>query len=87
MMSSRAGAFVVAVSVVTFGSVAARAESCRASVGERDSARLVERCLAVSPATHPPCNASNACALIESEIVRSCRLFDDGTAPAFCRDY
>ena len=87
MMSTRAAAFVVAFVGATFGSVAAQAESCRASVGERQSARLVERCLAVSPATHPPCNASNACALIESEIVRSCRLFDDGTAPAFCRDY
>ena len=87
MMSSRAAAFVVACAVVTFAPVAARAESCRASVGDQQSARLVERCIAVSPATHPPCNAANDCALIESEIVRSCRMFKDGDAPAFCRDY
>ncbi len=35
--------------------------SCLAEVGPDASARLVERCIAVSPATHPPCNAANPC--------------------------
>jgi len=44
----------------------------------------------VSPATHPPCNADNPCALIISEIKRGCGFFTPGStpkAPAFCRNY
>ncbi|WP_370655211.1 hypothetical protein [Sphingomonas aurea] len=40
----------------------------------------------MSPATHPPCNAANSCALIEDEIARSCALFDgDGPPMKGCR--
>lgn len=46
--------------------------SCRDTIGEAASARLVERCIAVSPATHPPCNADNICAMIQDEIDRAC---------------
>ncbi|MBN6149019.1 hypothetical protein JR065_01600 [Xanthomonas sp. AmX2] len=35
----------------------------------------------VSPATHPPCNAANSCALVEDEIARSCALFDGKGPP------
>ncbi|CAN5358968.1 hypothetical protein BH10PSE2_BH10PSE2_02860 [soil metagenome] len=45
---------------------------CTGDIGQDASARLVQRCLAVSPATHPPCNAQNTCALIQDEIDRSC---------------
>ena len=32
--------------------------------------RLVDRCIAVSPATHPPCNVANPCEMIQGEIDR-----------------
>ena len=51
--------------------------ACRDTIGEAASAKLVERCLAVSPATRPPCNADNPCALIQGEIDRACALFSD----------
>jgi hypothetical protein len=53
---------------------------------ERDAAAvsaLVEQCKQVSPATHPPCNAENACAMIEGEIARGCGLLG-ADAPGFC---
>jgi len=56
---------------------------CRAAIGETASARLVERCIAVSPATRPPCNALNPCEMIQSEIDRSCAMFGDDK-PAEC---
>ena len=61
------------------------AARCRDEVGTARAAALVAQCVEVSPATRPPCNASNACDLIISEIVRGCRLLDDGSAPSFCR--
>lgn len=58
---------------------------CRDSLGETASARLVERCIAVSPATRPPCNAVNPCALIQGEIDRACGKYEPGeTKPAEC---
>lgn len=57
---------------------------CRQAIGEAASAKLVRRCIAVSPATRPPCNAANSCDLIQSEIDRSCALFRDGTKPTGC---
>ncbi|GAA4339963.1 hypothetical protein GCM10023144_38860 [Pigmentiphaga soli] len=59
---------------------------CAAQVGAQDAARRVQVCRQVSPATHPPCNAANSCAMIEEEIARSCALFDGNGAPmADCR--
>jgi uncharacterized protein len=60
--------------------------SCAASVGAQQAAIYVRQCTDVSPATHPPCNASNACALIISEIRRGCAMIGSG-APAFCAAY
>jgi hypothetical protein len=62
------------------------ATSCSQSVGPRQAHRYVEQCLAVSPATHPPCNAANACSLIKDEIRRGCELLGKD-APAFCEQY
>ncbi len=60
--------------------------SCRKEVGKNAANQMVKRCLQVSPATHPPCNADNSCSLIRSEIRRGCRLL--GTrAPDFCEQY
>ena len=49
--------------------------SCRATLGEAAAANLVKRCIAVSPATRPPCNAANTCDLIQGEIDRSCAMY------------
>lgn len=55
--------------------------SCAAEIGAVAAARRVAICRDVSPATHPPCNAANSCALIEDEIARSCALFDGQGPP------
>ena len=59
--------------------------SCLDEIGAEASARLVQRCIAVSPATHPPCNAANPCAKIQGEIDRACAMYGpDETRPAQC---
>jgi hypothetical protein len=50
--------------------------SCAAEIGSAAAAKRVAICRDVSPATNPPCNAVNSCAMIEDEIARSCALFD-----------
>ena len=54
--------------------------SCLTDIGEEAAQRLVDRCIAVSPATRPPCNVANACALIQDEIDRSCEMYTPGEA-------
>ncbi|MBN9480305.1 MAG: hypothetical protein J0I52_08720 [Bordetella sp.] len=60
---------------------------CRETLGDAASARLVQRCIAVSPATHPPCNAANPCEMIQGEIDRACALWtrDGETPPKECK--
>jgi hypothetical protein len=66
----------------------ARAASCRDEVGAAKADRYVRQCLMVSPATHPPCNAENSCALIRDEIARGCRLLQgDKAMPKLCQPY
>jgi hypothetical protein len=60
--------------------------TCLNAVGVERSRQLVNECLQVSPATHPPCNAQNACAMIVDEIKRGCALIGQG-APGFCSEY
>lgn len=60
-------------------------KSCAKSVGKQVANELVRRCLQVSPATRPPCDAQNSCKLIEDEIQRGCGLLGE-KAPAFCGD-
>jgi hypothetical protein len=55
--------------------------SCAADIGSAAAAKRVAICRNVSPATHPPCNAANSCAMIEDEIARSCALFDGKGEP------
>jgi hypothetical protein len=59
---------------------------CLKSMGNAKSAVLVQRCIQVSPATHPPCNAANSCDLILDEIRRGCAMIGKD-APAFCTDH
>jgi hypothetical protein len=60
--------------------------TCLNAVGIERSRQLVNECLQVSPATHPPCNAQNACSLIVDEIKRGCAQIGQG-APGFCAEY
>jgi hypothetical protein len=60
--------------------------TCLNAVGIERSRQLVNECLQVSPATHPPCNAQNACSMIVDEIKRGCALIGQG-APGFCGEY
>ncbi|MGA9659703.1 MAG: hypothetical protein WBQ60_11465 [Asticcacaulis sp.] len=55
--------------------------ACAAEIGAAAAERRVKLCLSVSPATHPPCNVANSCAMIDNEIARSCALFDGKDAP------
>ncbi|MDZ4362606.1 hypothetical protein [Brevundimonas sp.] len=58
---------------------------CAAEIGDAAAAVLVKRCIAVSPATRPPCNLANACALIQGEIDRSCAQYGPNeTRPPQC---
>ena len=54
---------------------------CADEIGSAAALRRVTVCRVVSPATHPPCNIANSCAMIEDEIARSCALFDGEGAP------
>ena len=60
--------------------------SCVAEIGRAAADRLARQCRNVSPATRPPCNVANSCAMMTEEIARSCALFDGQAAPpAECR--
>jgi hypothetical protein len=61
-------------------------EACSQAVGTERANRLVQECLDVSPATHPPCNAQNSCILMIDEIKRGCSLLGN-KAPIFCSEY
>ena len=58
-----------------------RLVSCAADIGATRADRLAKLCRNVSPATHPPCNVANSCAMIEDEIARSCALFGEKDPP------
>lgn len=58
--------------------------SCLDERGPQLAGVLVQRCLAVSPATRPPCNDANPCAMIEDEIKRGCDFFGPDEKPAEC---
>jgi len=79
------GEFVVqrGDAAVSAGGSGRQEKSCTKSVGKQVATELVRRCLEVSPAAHPPCNAQNSCKLIEDEIQRGCGLLAE-KAPAFC---
>lgn len=72
---------------LTLVAAAANAErTCKQTAGPQRARQMVSQCLRVSPATHPPCNAENACALIEDEIRRGCAVIGKD-APTFCTSY
>lgn len=61
--------------------IVAQPTSCADEIGATAAQSQVNICLSVSPATHPPCNAANTCAMIDDEIARSCALFDKPDSP------
>jgi heat shock protein HslJ len=67
-------------------SAATNSSSCRETAGPERAKTLVEQCMQVSPATHPPCNAQNSCSLIVEEIRRGCGLLKENP-PGFCTEY
>jgi len=77
--------FLVVTLLLGCGSVCFAA-TCRQEVGAVKSAAYVRDCIKASPATHPPCNALNACSLIIDEIKRGCAQMGPGI-PAFCKRY
>ncbi|WP_371181548.1 hypothetical protein [Xanthomonas sacchari] len=59
--------------------------SCADEIGADAAAARVATCRTVSPATHPPCNAANSCAMIDDEIARGCALLGrDAPTTAGC---
>jgi hypothetical protein len=69
----------------TLNPKSASTATCLEEKGQLEADKLVQRCRAVSPATHPPCNVQNPCPMIEDEIRRSCALYDpDEQKPAEC---
>jgi hypothetical protein len=59
--------------------------SCAQQMGQQRAAQLARECRQVSPATHPPCNAANSCAMIIDELERGCSLLaGESYRPKFC---
>lgn len=82
----RATAFrLLAAAMLAPGAVAAQVVSCRAQVGAARAALYVNQCLAITTATHPPCNADNACEVIGQHIQYMCAR--DPHAPIWCQAY
>ncbi len=57
---------------------------CNKELGAAKAQQLVQLCIQISPATHPPCNAQNECSLIIDEIKRACAL---GSSDPKCASY
>lgn len=69
----------------SLSATASDAGTCLSELGKTASDRLVARCIMVSPATHPPCNAANSCQMIRDEIDRSCAMYGpEEKKPAEC---
>jgi hypothetical protein len=84
------GALFALLAFVAAADAAETARSCSDEVGAEKARTYVAQCIAISPATHPPCNDSNPCALIIDEIVRGCQLdfAANGThGVKFCKRY
>lgn len=79
----------IAACAILFAAAAnAEEKSCTAEIGAAKASTLVDQCINISPATHPPCNAANPCEMIRSEIQRGCDLArPDGDVPDYCAEY
>ena len=61
--------------------------SCADEIGEAEAQILVDQCINMSPATHPPCNVQNSCDMIRGEIARGCAFGDTSGNPDYCDEY
>lgn len=62
---------------------------CSQEIGKDNASVYVNQCIQISPATHPPCNDQNSCAMIKDEIKRGCEFAKKtpgGVVPKFCDD-
>lgn len=60
--------------------------SCARQMGEQRATLLAKQCRQVSGATHPPCNASNSCAMMVEHVTDSCSLLGvDGEKIKICK--
>jgi hypothetical protein len=77
---------LLAFSITSIANAGDEEISCRKELGKKAAAVLVNQCLEISPATHPPCNDQNACSLIKDEIKRGCEFAktEGGDVPKFC---
>ena len=76
---------IVIPAAISSSAVSSNDGTCLSEIGKAASDRLVERCIMVSPATHPPCNTANTCQMIQDEIDRSCAMYGpEEKKPAEC---
>ena len=83
-------AIVPALALLSFATSAGAEISCKDDVGAAKARIYVAQCIAASPATHPPCNENNPCALMIGEIMRGCQIdFEVNGAHGmkFCKRY
>jgi hypothetical protein len=85
-LNQLSSAFGVAPAAASVGGSQSDSIPCVQAVGADRAKKLVEECILVSPATHPPCNGQNSCSLIVDEIKRSCSLLQTNQ-PSFCAEY
>lgn len=88
MRNVRCGAafrLFAAAAILALGPIAVEAASCQAQVGAARAGLYVKQCLAITTATHPPCNADNSCEVIGQHIQTMCA--QDPHAPVWCQAY
>jgi hypothetical protein len=77
--------FLVLLTALACAPSSAAEVSCAQQMGPQRAALLARQCRQVSPATHPPCNAANSCAMIVDEFERGCRMLaGESYRPGFC---
>lgn len=88
MRTARCGTAIRLLAVAALfalGPIAAHAASCQAQAGAARADLYVKECLAITTATHPPCNAENSCEVIGQHIQTMCA--QDPHAPVWCQAY
>jgi len=85
-MAQMAKRLLVLAAASLFSIGTALAEACSVEAGPEAAQVEVDRCLEVSPATRPPCNADNPCQMIRDEIARGCAMLGSDK-PDYCYEY
>lgn len=78
--------FLCLLMAVASFSASAADMSCAQQLGQQRATLMAQQCRQVSPATHPPCNAANSCAMVIDELERGCKMMtDQSPVTKFCR--